>query len=368
MSSASFYRGFSITDQYGIEKLAEELFINFWIATIHNVQRKDCSMNAKDNFLETLRWGNPDALVNEWEPFGFVFDPLMAVTLVAQPGETVVDGWGVHIYWGEGEPGAMPIINDEQKAIKDITRWREDIQSPDLLVELDWSDAVQAQNEVRAAEKLSVSLMPTGLFELSHYLMGFEDFFINIMTEQDDMHELLDYLTDFKMTYLELLVKNLKPDVVLWHDDWGSKLNLFVSPDIWREFFKPRYEKLFSFLHDNGVIVMVHADSFLEPIIQDMIDVHIDVWQGAIPENNIPEIQKITKGKMLLMGGLDASLVDVADYDEETIRAEVRRACDEYVPGGGFIPCLTYGAEGSIFPGVNDIIMDEIKAISPKYF
>lgn len=325
-------------------------------------------MNARENFLETLNWGKPEALVNEWEPFSLVFDPLMAATLVAVPGQTVVDGWNVHIYFGEGEPGAMPLINEETKAIKDINRWREDITSPDISIDLDWSGAQKAQEEVRAAGKLSVSLMPTGIFELSHYLMGFEDFFINIMTEQEDMHDLLDYLTSFKMTYLELLVKNLKPDVVLWHDDWGSKQNLFVSPDIWREFFKPRYEKLFGYLKNKGIIVMVHADSFLEPIVQDMIDVHIDVWQGVLPENNIPEIQKITQGKMLLMGGIDASLVDHKEYDQEVIRAEVRRACDEYVPGGGFIPCLTYGAEGSIFPGVNDIIMDEVRIISPQYF
>ena len=37
------------------------------------------------------------------------------------------------------------------------------------------------------------------------------------------------------------------------------------------------------------------------------------------------------------------------------IREEVARACREYAPGGSFIPCLTYGGEGSIFPGVNDI-------------
>ena len=49
-------------------------------------------LNARDNFLETLHHGKPDAVVNEWEPFGFVFDPLMGVTLVAQPGKYIVDG------------------------------------------------------------------------------------------------------------------------------------------------------------------------------------------------------------------------------------------------------------------------------------
>lgn len=326
-------------------------------------------MDAKQNFLETLKWGKPEALVNEWEPFGMVFDPLMALTLVAQPGKTIVDPWGVTIYWGENEPGAMPLVTEENKAIKDVTTFRDDIKSPDIAgAELDWSGAKEMQEKVRKSGKLATSLMATGLFEQSHYLMGFEDALTNLLIEPEAMHELLDYITDYKLTYCRLLVENLKPDIVLFHDDWGSKGNLFMSADVWREFFKPRYQKIYSYLKENGVIVMHHADSKLELIVQDMIDIGIDIWQGVLPQNDIPAIQKITNGKMLLMGGIDAAIIDHKEYDEEVIRAEVRRACDEYVPGGGFIPCLTYGGEGSIFPGVNDVIMDEISKISPKYF
>ncbi|HBN56716.1 MAG TPA: uroporphyrinogen decarboxylase (URO-D), partial [Lachnospiraceae bacterium] len=44
------------------------------------------------------------------------------------------------------------------------------------------------------------------------------------------------------------------------------------------------------------------------------------------------------------------------------------RACREYAPGGSFIPSITYGAQGSIFPGVDDIVMDEIRKQSTVYF
>lgn len=32
-------------------------------------------------------------------------------------------------------------------------------------------------------------------------------------------------------------------------------------------------------MKDHGVIVMHHADSFMEPIIEDMVDLGIDIWQ-----------------------------------------------------------------------------------------
>lgn len=326
-------------------------------------------MNMKQNFLETVHWGKPEALVNEWEPFGSVFDPLMGMTLVAQQGKSIVDSWGVTMCWGMSEPGPTPYITEETKAIKDITRWREEIKSPDLAgADLDWSGAREQKRLVEESGKLSMSLMATGIFEQAHYLMGFEDTLVNLMIEPEAMHELLDYILEYKLTYCRLLIENLKPDVILSHDDWGTKTSLFMSPEIWREFFKPRYAKLYGYMKEQGVIVIHHADSHLERIIEDLPEIGIDIWQGVLPQNDIQAMQAIARGKMLLMGGIDAPRIDHPDACEEAVRAEVRRACAAYAPGGGFIPCLTYGGEGSIYPGVNDIIMDEIRSISPQYF
>ena len=115
-------------------------------------------LNARDNFLETLHHGKPDAFVNEWEPFGFVFDPLMGVTLIAQPGKYVVDGWGTTIYMGEDEPGAMPIVRDDNKAIPDITEWKKYIKSPDIKQKLDWTAAKEQAEAIHKENKLTVSL------------------------------------------------------------------------------------------------------------------------------------------------------------------------------------------------------------------
>lgn len=325
-------------------------------------------MNARDNFLETLKQGKPEAFVNEWEPFGSVFDPLMGITLLAQPGKTIVDDWGTTIYWGEHEPGAMPIVNEDNKAIPDVTEWKKHIKSPDLTQELDWSAANAQADAIHKENKVTMSLMATGLFEQAHYLMGFEDTLMNLLMEPEAMEELLDYITEYKLNYARILVENLHPDVVLFHDDWGSKTSMFMSPDIWREFFKPRYQKIYGYFKSQGVIVMHHADSHCQPIVKDMIEIGMDIWQGVLPQNDIVQIQKDTDGKLLLMGGLDAAIMDVQDFDETIIRNEVARACREYAPGGSYIPCLTYGGEGSIFPGVNDIIMDEIRKQSPLYF
>ena len=62
---------------------------------------------------------------------------------------------------------------------------------------------------------------------------------------------------------------------------------------------------------------------------------------------------------MILMGGIGAA-IDTPDSTEAEIRDYVSRALNEYCPGGHFIPSITYGLAGTIFPHVDPIINDEI--------
>lgn len=155
---------------------------------------------------------------------------------------------------------------------------------------------------------------------------------------------------------------------MLSHDDWGSKNSLFVSPEVWREFIKPQYTKTYKYMKDHGVIVMHHADSYMEPIVEGMVEIGVDIWQDVLPENDIVKLQKQLNGRMTLMGGIDASIVDRADSTEEDIRKEVRRACETYGPGGHFIPCITYGGPGCLFPHVDPIIDDEIAKYNKEVY
>ena len=183
----------------------------------------------------------------------------------------------------------------------------------------------------------------------------------------DEMHELIDVITEYRLTYMKLIVENLHPDAIISHDDWGTKDRMFMSPDTWREFFKEPYRKLYDYLHANDVLIVHHGDSFLEPIVEDMADIGIDVWQGVLPTNNIPEISKRLNGRMALMGGIDSG-IDRQDATEEEIRKETRRACDEYGGLGHFIPSITYGGPGTLYPEVEPIIIDEIHRYNKEHF
>lgn len=324
-------------------------------------------MTGKEKVLAMLKGEKIDGLVNGWEPFFQLWDPIAGFITPARPGATVKDVWGVTLAWKEDQPGVMPMEGEEYLVCPDITQWRKTVIAPDLRAQkFDYSGVLAQKEAAHAQGKFAMGFSPIGIFELLHNLLGFEEALVDFLIEPEAMHELIDYITDFRLEHFKLLVENVHPDVMLFHDDWGAKNNLFMSLDVWREFIKPAYQKLYGYLHEQGVIIMHHADSHLELIASDLEDIYIDIWQGALPQNDLPKIQKNIKGNMIIMGGIDAAVVDHRQVDEKVIRAEVGRACREYVPGGHFIPCLTYGAPGAIFEGVDDIINDEVEKISAR--
>ncbi len=333
-------------------------------------------LSAKQNFLETIKKdGRPDRIVKQFE--GTAFLPGDPVSVFVR-GERYAgmpdtkDLWGTEILWPIDAPAAMPHVTELNKVIPEITSWREFVKVPDLVANCSdsalWEPYLERINAVDRENELVMAFSPTGVFERLHFLMGFEDLFINLMTEPEAMKDLCEAIGDYRYNGMKLIADNAHPDVMLSHDDWGSKQNLFIQPELWREFIKPQYVKSYGYLHEQGILIEHHADSFCEQIIEDMVELHIDIWQGVLPQNDIVKLQKQLGGRMALMGGLDAAIVDRADSTEEEIRMETRRALDTYCPQGNFIPCITYGAPGSIYPHADEFINDEIDRYNEEHF
>ena len=278
------------------------------------------------------------------------------------PGTTRKDRWGVTISWPEDHPGQQPITTEDLKVLKDITKWKEVVHAPDVEANCQegWEECIKAAREAAGPDRLLFAFSGTGLFEQCHFLMGFEDTLTNLYEHPDEMHELINYICEFKLKVMKLYCEKMHPDGIFFHDDWGTKTNLFMNPDMWREFFKEPYRKIYGYIRSQGMIAIHHADSYLAPIVEDMAEIGIQCWQGVLPENDIPALQRRLNGRMILMGGIGAA-IDRPDSTEEEIRSYVRKVLETCGPGGHFIPSITYGLAGTIFKHVDPFIDDEIR-------
>lgn len=342
-------------------------------------------MNKKEAFMSVLRNDKPpkwmghafDAFHNEvaFGPggaellFHAVIDPISNWDVLQFSGECYKDLWGVtHRYIIGVDPGIIPLTDTKNQVIQDMEHWRDYVTFPEIPKDLDWS---YAQAQCKAAhERGELVMVPTfrGLFERFHSLRAFECVMEDLILYPDECKEFFDAYTDWKMEVLKLLIDNLEFDMIHSHDDLGAKSKLFFSPQIFRDMFKPRYKKLYDYCHSRGILVQHHCDCYITPFAVDFAEMSVDMWQGALPTNDIVTIQKELDAKglnMMLMGGLEAAIVDNEHATEEQIRAEVRRAIDTYGPGGHFLPCI--GSINCLYEKNEVIAIDEMNRYGAEW-
>ena len=314
----------------------------------------------KGIFLELIKPdGQPERQLCQYEALHMCLtDPINTYLRGNRKRGTVSkDRWGTTISFPEDAPGPIPVHTPELTVCPDVTHWKDTVHVPDLSVCSEgWEECRTRSRAAADAEgKLLAGFMGTGIFEQCHFLMGFEDTLTALYEHPDEMHELIETITQYRLDYVRRLIDGLQPDVIFSHDDWGTKNALFMKPDMWREFFKEPYRRFYGYIRSRGVIAIHHADSYLVPIVDDMAEIGIQVWQGTLPENDIPALQRHLNGKLTLMGGFGAA-IDRADAQPDEILAYARDALARYCPGGHFIPSITYGLAGTVFPHVDQYL------------
>ena len=306
----------------------------------------------------------PDYYFDMMDALELIPDPVLMGDLCPQDGQEHKDSWGTVYIFKPGAPGAHPHVTPENAVIKDIEKWEEQLTVPDL-DHLDWTEAVRAAEAVNRKEKFVGFMCAGGLFERSHHLMGMETALINYMEYPEEMAALLRVIADYKIKYIRLVAEKIHPDIIFYHDDWGSKQNLFLPPRVWRAIIKPLQKEIADTIHECGMIYIHHADCICQPIVTDMVEIGVDIWQGVIAQNDIVEIQKITEGKLAMIGGIDGPKIDIENITEEEIRGEVRRAIDTYCPAGRFYPGIPNGI--CFREWNNEIAMDELKKYGKQF-
>ncbi|SHH96493.1 uroporphyrinogen decarboxylase family protein [Desulfosporosinus lacus] len=324
-------------------------------------------LSKKQNLLETIKGGNPDRFVKQYEFMHFIMEAPGG--RFPQPGQTIKNEWGITFKWPEGQIGGFPVHDDEHKVLKDITQWKKYVKAPDIPTSDEaWAAAVEHASAVDRNEEFVTVFVAPGVFEMTHHLMSMEDALMALYEEPEAMHELINYLTEHELAYAKALIDHIHPNCIFHHDDWGSQKSSFISPAMFEEFFLPAYKKIYGFYKANGVELIVHhSDSYAANLVPYMIDMGVDIWQGVMTTNNTPELIKNYGSKISFMGDIDSGVVDFPGWTPEIIAKEVERACRNcgklY-----FIPCLTQGGSWSSFPGVYDSTNEAIDRMSKEMF
>jgi uroporphyrinogen-III decarboxylase len=328
-------------------------------------------LTKRQNFLETIRGGKPDRFVNQFDYLSLLFgaDPIAQASPFPAPGCELVNGWGVTIRWIKGQPGGFPVHDAAHKVVKDITRWKDAVKAPEVnFSDEKWAEGIKTAEAIDRNETFATVGIFPGIFEQLHFLMGVDDCLASFYEEPEALKGLIEFIADWEISYAEVLTKYLKPDALFHHDDWGSQYSSFMSPEMFDEFLLPAYKRIYGFYKSHGVEIIVHhSDSYAANLIPQMIEMGIDVFQGCLTTNNVPELVKKYGGKISFMGDLNNGVIDKEDWTPELVRKEVERACKTNGKHY-FIPCLCQGLPMSTFPHVYEAVSAEIDRVSKEMF
>lgn len=179
-------------------------------------------------------------------------------------------------------------------------------------------------------------------FSISHrleYLRGFERAYTDPYEHPDELCRLLDTLTDLGIDMIDGLLKTLdRVDGVMLFDDWGTQTQSFVRPEIFADFWKPRYKRFCDYAHKHNVLVFLHSCGYITELLPHFIDAGIDVIQIDQQVNmGLETLSKRFGGKICFWAPVDIQKVMVEGSIDD-VREWARKLIDSFgVFNGGFI-------------------------------
>jgi uroporphyrinogen decarboxylase len=114
---------------------------------------------------------------------------------------------------------------------------------------------------------------------------------------------------------------------------------LMMSPEIWRKFLKPRLAKVFQAAKQAkpDVLIFYHSDGYVEPILDDLIEIGLDVLNPVQPECMDVGALKRRYGSRLSFWGTIGLQRALPFGTPQQVEDEVRRRIEEAGAGGGLL-------------------------------
>lgn len=174
------------------------------------------------------------------------------------------------------------------------------------------------------------------LFERAWSLRGMENLLIDFSVNPDLVHELMRRLCDFNLSVMKNLAE-FPVDGIYFGDDWGSQRAMLMNPQMWRQYIKPYLTQMYGQAHRQGYEVFIHSCGQITPVLDDLIDVGLNVFNPFQPEvMDVPELMRRYASRLAFYGSL--SIQKTLPFgSQDQVREEVRHRLSLARAFGGLI-------------------------------
>lgn len=301
-------------------------------------------MTKRENMLRAIRFENPDYipmtfainaacfetyrpqdLFDLMEEHSFLFPDFVrpqgefmpTFPPIAQKGKPFTDDFGC--IWETAQNGITGTVTTHPLADwENFKNYKK--PNPQLCMgigEIDWA---QTEKAIRAAKGnghfTSGGLRHGHTFLQLIDLRGYENLIFDFMDEDERIFKLIDIVEEFNMYIIKKYI-DMDVDMVSYAEDLGMQIGPMLSPDNFRTYIKPSYERLMKPARDKGCIVHMHSDGDIRTLVDDIIDGGVEVINLQDLVNGIDWIAEKFKGKICVDLDIDRQLITAMGTPKE---------------------------------------------------
>lgn len=184
-----------------------------------------------------------------------------------------------------------------------------------------------------------------GVYEHVKEFIGDEAALIGMYEEPDDLKQKIKKVAEWLVAINEINAK-AGFDICWIGDDIGAQNSLIMSPDCYREFYKPYHRELVQRIKgiNPDAKVAFHCCGHVVPLIPELMEIGVDILETLQPEaNNDLKMIKSKYGKDITFWGAIGMQSVFFNRSPEEVREEVCLSLRIMAAGGGYIaaPCHT---------------------------
>ncbi|MCE9615343.1 MAG: methyltransferase [Lentisphaerae bacterium] len=251
---------------------------------------------------------------------------------------TYVDEWGCR--WTNVQAGVVGEVRDP--LIEDLADWRA-LDPPYEILPTNWTTARDQVNRFCAASDRFVRMPCRGRpWERYQFIRGPANAYLDMAAPDADVRGLLRRIHEFYLRDMEFWVTT-DIDCISFMDDWGAQDRLLISPERWRELFKPLYREYCDLARAHGKFAFMHSDGHILSIYPDLIEIGVSGVNSQLFCMDRTELVRVAKGRITFWGEIDRQHV-LPSRDPQAGRDAVRAIVrDLYDPSGGVLAQFEFG-------------------------
>lgn len=176
----------------------------------------------------------------------------------------------------------------------------------------------------RFRDKMVFTGMWSCFFHLVADYFGMENYFIKMYEAPEIVEAVTERVVDFYVQANDKFFAGLgdRADVMFFGNDFGTQLDLFISPEMFRRFVLPGFKKIIAVGKKYNKKILLHSCGSIYRIIPDLIDAGVDAIhpiQAKAVGMSADELKQY-KNDLAFVGGIDAQSFFVNSTPDEIAR------------------------------------------------